>query len=236
MRRSMMQGLGLSFTAFSVLAMGCFARVPDDAAGEDVGEIVQAVKWNGCPNDAPIGTNNYEPPHAFPGPCRGLSSREQARWDGATQELESRCRTYCGSSLSACGASAYLDILQCVNRDVGHRWTAVCVCGGDGPGHGPGPGPGPGNGHGPGPGNGHGPGWGHDGHGPHDDSWGHSGWGNNGWGVDHGGVGSGRWGTGNGGWIGGGVGHPGYAGDVGGFSLVPDGYADGYGGYGDPAP
>ncbi|MFT3776180.1 MAG: hypothetical protein QM820_63360 [Minicystis sp.] len=175
----MVNGLGVVLTAFSVLAMGCMARAPGDTGndGESVGEAGEAVKYNGCPNDVVVATANYAPPHAFPGRCYGPSSEQQAKYDGATQELVSQCVTYCGSSYPACGQSARLVNWQCIDRDIGHRWNALCVCGADGGGHGNGWNGGYGNGWNGGHGNDWHDGW-HDGHG---------GW-NNGWHDGHGGY------------------------------------------------
>ena len=136
MHHSMAKGLGAIFTVLSVVAFGCVTPAQGTGGGETVGESGDAVKWNGCPQDVLVTTLNYAPPHAFAGHCHGPASRQQAEWDGAIPELTSQCGTYCGQSYPACGAYARLDQFECIDRDIGHRWGAMCICGADAGDHG----------------------------------------------------------------------------------------------------
>lgn len=114
----------------SVLLLGC--AVCGCVASDD-GPLAEAklagIKWSGCPLDAPVTTANLAPPHAFPGPCFGPGDPDQAAFDGALAELDWQCRTYCGQSVPVCGAAAEVLGLFCMDRDIGHRWGASCVCG-----------------------------------------------------------------------------------------------------------
>ena len=125
-RLSMVRGLGVLFVGFSVHALGCASR--GDAGEESTNEATEAVNRIGCPNDAPISTNNYAPPHAYRGGCDGPSSTPQAKYDGALQELIGQCVTYCGQSERDCGRAATVVDLFCVERDIGHRWNGTCRC------------------------------------------------------------------------------------------------------------
>lgn len=125
MGRSIAAGLGVISFAIAALAMGCTANVDD----EPVGVADEAVKWNGCPNDVPVTTANYAPPHAFPGRCYGPGDPRQAHYDGAFPELIGQCQQYCGQSYPACGRDARIVNLTCMDRDIGHRWGALCICG-----------------------------------------------------------------------------------------------------------
>jgi hypothetical protein len=107
----------------AVIAIGCAAR------DEPLGATADAVQWNGCPNDVPVTTANYAPPHAFLGPCFGPGDPGQADYDGAFAELVFECQRYCGQSIPECGRDAQLDELTCIDRDIGHRWGALCTCG-----------------------------------------------------------------------------------------------------------
>lgn len=122
--RSLFAGLAVLSTA---IALGCVARV--DAGDEPIGAAGDAVKWNGCPNDGPISTANYAPPHAFPGPCYGYGDPQQAEYDGALAEMWFECRQSCGQSIPECGRDAHIEDLTCIDRDIGHRWGAYCICG-----------------------------------------------------------------------------------------------------------
>lgn len=108
--------------AIAVPALGC-------AAEESFGEAALSVKWNGCPHDVPVTTANYAPPHAFPGPCFGPGDPQHASYDGALAELGFECQRYCGQSYPECGAAAHIEGLSCIDRDIGHRWGAICICG-----------------------------------------------------------------------------------------------------------
>jgi hypothetical protein len=141
MRCSTASGLCAIFSMFSVLTVGCLA--PSQGGSDEItAETGEAVQWNGCPNNEVVTTMNLAPPHAFPGQCQGPQSRQQAEWDGAIPELTAQCATYCGQSYPVCGATAGLDQFQCIDRDIGHRWGALCLCGAAGGPGGPGPGPG----------------------------------------------------------------------------------------------
>jgi len=120
--RSFAAGIAVSSSMIAALSPACVAPV-------DVGEAVGAVKWNGCPYDVPVTTANYAPPHAFPGPCFGPGDPQQAQFDGALPELVYECQGYCGQSIPECGRDARLDGLACIDRDIGHRWGALCICG-----------------------------------------------------------------------------------------------------------
>jgi hypothetical protein len=129
------------FGCFAVLALGCVGG----KGAAPVGVADEAVNCEGCPNDSPVGTYNYDPPHAFPGTCEQANPEV----DGAFEEMMDHCRQYCGQSHASCGAAAQLEGVHCVDRDIGHRWEATCVCGalgGAGAGFGPGFGPGVGGG------------------------------------------------------------------------------------------
>jgi hypothetical protein len=126
-RRGLVAGLGLLMVGGLVMAAGCAARTRE--AGEEAGEARAAVKCNGCPYDEVVTTANYAPPHAYPGPCYGPGDEGQADYDGATEELWWECQSYCGQSEPACGDAAQVVNLQCIDRDIGHRWSAYCICG-----------------------------------------------------------------------------------------------------------
>lgn len=115
---------------------GCGIRVEVevDVGGSEGDEerthaSAQAAKCNGCPFSVPVTTYNYAPPHAFPGPCSGPSDPSQAAFDGALAELTAQCAVYCAQSEPACAAFASLEGTFCMDRDIGHRWGAICHCG-----------------------------------------------------------------------------------------------------------
>jgi hypothetical protein len=126
------QGFALFFTVFGVLALGCAAGgdggSESAAPAEPAGAAAEALRWHGphCPGEAPV-TADAEP-HAFPGPCEGQGSPDQAIHDGAEEELELHCQGYCGQSSPACAARARLVEVACVDRHFGHRWQAICGC------------------------------------------------------------------------------------------------------------
>ena len=125
-RLSMVRGLGVIFVGFSMHALGCTS--PGDTGAESTDEAAEDVNRIGCPNDSPISTDNYAPPHVYRGTCSGRASTPQARHDGALQELVGKCVDYCGQSYPECSQKATVVNLLCVDRDLGHRWNATCHC------------------------------------------------------------------------------------------------------------
>jgi hypothetical protein len=109
------------FALAAVLAVGCVCG--KEAA--PVGATEAALTCEGCPNLMPVSTYNYDPPHAFPGTC----AQANPEADGAIQEMIDHCQQYCGQSNTQCGIGAQLEDVHCVDRDIGHRWEATCVCG-----------------------------------------------------------------------------------------------------------
>jgi hypothetical protein len=121
--------IGPFFALAAVLAVGCVSA----KGTAPVGAAEEAVTCEGCPNLMPVSTYNYEPPHAFPGTC----AQANPEADGAIEEMMGHCRQYCGQSNSQCGVGAEIEDVHCVDRDIGHRWEATCVCGSSSPEPGP---------------------------------------------------------------------------------------------------
>lgn len=147
--RSMARGFALVFAALGTLAMGCAAggAGSESAPAQAVGAAPEAFHdgpasgdgpshrgegrwWRGnvCPGPSPVHADAAVPPHAFPGPCEGQENAGQAIRDGAEDELQFRCRDYCGQSGPECAARAGLLEVGCVDREIGHVWKAICGC------------------------------------------------------------------------------------------------------------
>jgi hypothetical protein len=132
----------MRFSRVTALGFGSACALLGCVAGEGastVGSTEEALTRAGCPNLMPVSTYNYDPPHAYPGTCEQANPEQ----DGAFDEMMGHCRQYCGQSNEQCGRGAQLANVHCVDRDIGHRWEATCVCGSATPEPGPWGGGGP---------------------------------------------------------------------------------------------
>ncbi len=59
----------------------------------------------------------------------GEGAPERAEMYFQLAELTAQCAVYCAQSEPACAAFASLEGTFCMDRDIGHRWGAICHCG-----------------------------------------------------------------------------------------------------------